>query len=234
MDDETIERLRARTLAAARSTDRRRRRLHRGALVAIAVTVTGALTAGGFALTPPAPPPPLPPDVAWEHYTAGIEAQWAELQETYPDAVRPDVEFVRFVTAQEEPAVLATCLREQGIPAVLDENGVGTTTPIGEEQRYDLAWFACAVQYPRDPSEIQPPTDDELYYVYRFYVDEQMPCLEERGYDISAPPGFDRFRDDWRNGEAYWAPYSDVTESDYATMMATQEACPPLPPELRP
>jgi hypothetical protein len=233
MHDETIDRLRARTLAAVRKADIRRRRVHRGVLSAIAIVVAASLTAGGFALAAPEPPPPLDPDIALEQYQGGIAEQWAELQERYPDAVRPNVRFVRFITSEEEPVVIAACLREQGIPAVLDENGVSTVTPIGQEQEYDLAWFACAVQFPVDPSEYQPLTDDEMYYLYRFYVDEQVPCLEALGYEISTPPGFDDFRARWWSGEM-WAPYTEVAVSDFATFEATQDACPPLPPELRP
>jgi hypothetical protein len=233
MDDETIDRMRTRTLVAARQADVRRRRVHRVSLSAIVLVVAASLTAGGIALTAPEPPPPLDPDVAFEQYQGGIAEQWAELQQKYPDAVRPRVGFVRFITSEEEPEVIAACLRAQGIPAVIDENGVGTTTPIGEEQRYDLAWFACAVQFPVDPSEYQPLTDDEMYFLYRFYVDEQIPCLEARGYEISSPPGFDDFRARWWSGEM-WAPYLDVVENDFQRFLATQEACPPLPPELRP
>lgn len=72
-----------------------------------------------------------------------------------------------------------------------------------------------------------------MYFLYRFYVDEQIPCLEARGYEISSPPAFDDFRARWWSGEM-WAPYRDVVENDFEQMMATEQACPPLPPELRP
>lgn len=233
MDDETIDRLRARTLAAVRKADIRRRRVHRGVLSVIAIAVAASLTAGGFALAASEPPPPLDPDIAFEQYQGGIAEQWAELHEKYPEAVRPNVSFVRFITKEEEDVVVAACLRAQGIPAVIDENGVGTLTPIGQEQEYDLAWFACTVQFPLDPSEYQPPTDEEMYFLYRYYLDEQIPCLEARGYDISAPPGFDDFLARWWAGEM-WAPYTEVEVSDFATLEDIQDACPPLPPELRP
>jgi hypothetical protein len=231
--DKHLERLRTRTLEAARRVDRRVRRRHRIAALVSAAIGVALLTAGGLALAAPPPPPPLPPDEEMELYEEGIEARWADLQAQYPDAVRPDAEFERFITLDEEGEVGAACLREQGIPAEIDETGWHVEIPIGQEREYDLAMFVCDVRFPLSPSLIQPFTDDELRYIYRYFVEELRPCLQGRGYEIVPPPSFEEFHDTWRAGHS-WSPYRDLNETDADAFMATQEACPPTPSDLRP
>ena len=231
--DESIEKLRGRTLEAVRRADARVRRRHRAAAVVSTVVVAALLTAGGVALTAPPPPPPLTPEEEFASYEDRIEARWAELRDLYPGAVRPDVEFERFITQKEEGEVVGACLREQGIPAETDEHGWNVQVPIGEEREYDLAIFACEVRFPLSPSLFQPFTDDELRYTYAYFVDQLRPCLIGRGYDIPTPPSFEEFAERWWTEET-WGPYQDVVELDAEAFDATVEACPPMPPDLRP
>ena len=236
--NEALERLRTRTLEAARQADKRVRRRHRAtALVSAAIAVT-VLTAGGLALVAPPPPPPLPPEVEFEMYEGGIEELWADLQARYPDAVRPDVEFERFITYDEESEVIAACLREQGIPVEIDEYGWTYSIPVGpleydQTREFELALFVCEVRFPLSPSLYQPFTEDELRYTYRYFVEQLRPCLQGRGYEIGAPPSFEEFRSRWWTDET-WSPYRDVVETDADAFMATEDACPPTPPDLRP
>jgi hypothetical protein len=233
VDDLQLDRLRDRTLAAARESDIRRRRRHRAVAALGAAVAVALLTAGGLALAAPPPPAPLPPDEEYSLYESSVEAHWLDVLEEHPDAVRPDVEFVRFVTADEEAEVTFACLRAQGIPAVLDEHGVSTTVPIGSEEQYRVAWFACDVQYPLSPNEHLPYTEDELRHIYRYFVEQLTPCLEARGYDIATPPGFEEFRARWWTDDT-WGPYVDVVEPDYEAFRAAEAACPPMPSDLRP
>ena len=233
MDDSQLDRLRDRTLTAARESDIRRRRRHRVVAALGAGVVVALLTAGGLALAAPPRPAPLPPDEEHSLYESSVEEHWLDVLEDHPDAVRPDVEFVRFITKDEEPGVIFACLREQGIPAVLDEHGVSTTVPPGSEEQYRVAWFTCAVQYPVSPNENLPFTEDELRHIYRYFVEQLTPCLEVRGHDIPPPPGYEEFRARWWTDDT-WAPYRYAAERDPAAMMATEEACPPMPSDLRP
>jgi len=233
MNDLELDRLRDRTLAAARVSDIRRRRRHRVIATLGAGAVVALLTAGGLALAAPPPPPPLPPDQEYSWYESGVEELWLNVLEEHPHAVRPDVEFVRFITEDEEAEVIFGCLRAQGIPAVLDEHGVSTTVPIGSEEQYQVAWFACGVQYPLSPNENLPFTDDELRHIYRYFVEQLRPCLEARGYDIPPAPGFEEFRARWWTDDT-WAPSRYVMPSDEEELFAAEAACPPMPSDLRP
>jgi hypothetical protein len=231
--DAHLERLRSRTLEAARLVDRRVRRRHRATALVSAALGVALLTAGGFALAAPPPPPPLPPEEETEMYEGGIEERWAELQARYPDAVRPDVAFERFITKDEEAEVIAACLREQGIQVEIDEYGWRVETPLGQEREHDLAFFVCEVRFPLSPSLYQPFTDDELRYIYRYLVEQLRPCLLGRGYEIGEPPSFEEYREG-RWTDYPWSPYRDVLENDYEAFTATYDACPPTPPGLRP
>jgi hypothetical protein len=233
--NEPLGDFRSRTLEAARQADKRVRRRHRVAAVVSAATVVALLTAGGLALTAPPPPPPLPPEQEIEMHESWIEARWAELQALYPDATRPDAKFERFITKDEEGEVVAACLREQGIPAEVDEYGWNVNIPIGQEQEYDLAIFVCEVRFPLSPSLSQPFTEEELRYIYRYFVEQLRPCLQGRGYEIGEPPSFEQFRETWWTDDTPpWSPYRDLIEHDADAFEATQEACPPTPPDLRP
>lgn len=233
INDAHLDRLRTRTLEAARLADRRVRRRHRVTALVSGVLAVALLTAGGLALVAPPPPPPLPPEEEIEMYEGAIEQRWAELQARYPDAVRPDVAFERFITEDEEAEVIAACLSEQGLPVEIDEHGWRVETPIGQEREHDLAFFVCEVRFPLSPSLIQPFTDDELRYIYRYFVEQLRPCLLGRGYEVGSPPSFEEFRARWWTDNS-WSPYRDVMEDDANAFMATSEACPPTPPGLRP
>jgi hypothetical protein len=231
--DAHLERLRTRTLEAARLVDKRVRRRHRVTALVSAALGVALLTAGGMALAAPPPPPPLPPEVEFELYEGGIEELWDKLQARYPDAVRPDVAFERFITQDEESEVIAACLREQGIPLEIKQHGWQVSAPIGEELEVELAFFVCEVRFPISPSLYQPFTDDELRYTYRYFVEQLRPCLLGRGYDIGEPPSFEEFRERWWT-DHHWSPYRDVMENNSNAFVATTDACPPTPPGLRP
>ena len=238
ISDKHLERLRSRTIDAARHVDRRVRRRHRATALVSAVAVVTLLTAGGLALTAPPPPPPLPHEEELGMYETRIEARWAELHALYPDAVRPDVEFERFLTKDEESEVYAACLRKQGVPVELNEDGWTVRLPAppleyDRKRAFDIALFVCEVRFPLSPSLSQPLTDDELRYTYRYFVEQLGPCLEVRGYEIGAPPTFEEFRETWWTDDS-WSPYLDVKETDADVFMATEDACPPMPPDLRP
>lgn len=235
---EALDRLRTRTLEAARTVDKRVRRRHRATALVSAVIAVTVLTAGGLALVAPPPPPPLPPEVELEMYEGGIEARWAELQGRYPDAVRPDVEFERFITDDEESEVIAACLREQGIAVEINEYGWNVSIPVGpleydQTRAFDIALFVCEVRFPLSPSLYQPFTEDELRYTYRYFVEQLRPCLLGRGYEIGSPPPFEEFRARWWTDDT-WSPYRDVIEMDADAFRSTEDACPPIPPDLRP
>jgi hypothetical protein len=232
VDDHELERLRTRVLEAARTSDRRRRRRHRVVAVVTAGALAVLVTGGAVALAAPPPPPPLTSDEEYASYQRGIEAAWAELQARYPDATRPDAEFERFVTADEEGEVVGACLREQGILVEIDEHGWTVTVSPDEERSLGLALFVCSVRFPLSPNEHLPYTEAELRHIYRYFAEQLIPCLEARGYDLPAAPDYAEFRSRWWTDET-WGPYADLRETDAERFLAAEEACPPMPSDLR-
>lgn len=229
MDDLALAALRARTLAAARVSDRRRRRRHRATAAAVGAGLVALLTAGGLALAAPPPPDPLGGEEAYALYESAVEAHWADIQRRFPGAERPDADFERFVTRDEEPTVLAACLRGEGLAVGPDGS---TSASPGTELEHELAWFVCTVRFPLSPNEYLPYTEDELRHIHRYFTEQLLPCLEGRGYEIGDPPGFDEFRARWWTDDT-WSPYRDVAESDADAFAETERECPPLPPDLR-
>lgn len=227
-----VDDLRRRTIAAAHASDRRRTRRHRWVAGLSLMGVAALITGGAIVLTPPPGPPPLSRAESMALYRAGIEDEWMHLSAKYPDATRPDVDLVRFVGRDDYDAVTLDCLREQGVDARRDGYGVSTTVPKGAEMRYEVAWFACDVQYPLDPSVTQAYTDAELRYIYQYFVGPLSSCLIDRGYAVPDPPAFADFVDTWWTADS-WSPYRDLAERNAEAFEATRAACPPMPTDLR-
>lgn len=89
------------------------------ALIAVAVVV------GGCTGVEPGPPPP--PQLSEEEKTAAyidfLDQSWQGVQSQFPDAVRPDVDFVRFIDQAEWAEVIVACLVEQGVDAKVSNDG---------------------------------------------------------------------------------------------------------------
>lgn len=233
MEEDTLDRLRSKVLEAARATDRRRGRRHRLVAVLATLAAAGLITAGALALSAPPPPPPLPPDEEYSLYLSSIEAEWDFILEDFPEAVKPDVSFEHFVTDDEYDGVMLECLNGQGVPAELGEHGVSVHMPSGTEETYRVAWYACNVRFPLSPNESLPYTEDELQYIYRYWVEQLTPCLVAEGYDIGAAPTYSEFRARWWTDDT-WSPYLDVVESDGDAFRELEMTCPPMPSDLRP
>lgn len=237
MGDDTVgavrdwDAMRSRTWDAARRSERRRRRRHRVAAVAVAALVGASVTGAALALVAPPPPPPLDDDARWAAYLERVEVEWADLSARYPGADRPDVAWQRFITRAEEPAVLTACLTAQGIDVLATPSGPSVAAAPGEEERVDLAWFACGVQFPLDPNEFLPFTDAELDYWYAYVVNDLAACLAERGHVIHPPATAGAFREAYR--AASWLSYSEVVVSDPDALERLERECPPIPPDLR-
>ena len=116
--------------------------------LAIAVVSLTCLLATGCTAAPtPAPSPTPSVDAEWQER---VDARWDALAEQYPDAARPEVELVRYVSKGKQSFdYWETCMHDAGWEQVSAANGKFTLGVVPEDQReaLEVAMFVCESQY---------------------------------------------------------------------------------------
>lgn len=137
----------------------------------------------------------------------------------------PDVAVVRVVSNDERDRVITHCMAEHGF--VADSAGqLGATED--QAQAFGLAQYVCWAQYPLDPKYwARPMTPELLTKLYHYWVDVQVPCLEDLGYAIPEAPSLAS----WLGGEE-WAPYYYAIPTDEKDRQRLQALCPDEPPDF--
>lgn len=165
-------------------------------------------------------------------YAEHVSAERDRLESMHPEVVVPEVDRVRYVTPEEWAPALAACLTSEGFETTTHADGgirVGTIPPEQAEAQA-IAVFSCSLRYPVDPQHAVPLNDDQLYYLYDYFLSELVPCLEESGYSISAAPTWQVFQETFHS--APWSPYDDVSPIDEGDWLAINEDCPQQPEQL--
>lgn len=126
----------------------------------------------------------------------------------------PEVELVRYVTRSENLDVLAECMTDQGFPPAASQGGLLWEVP--PEQEYDLgiAQYVCTGRYPIDPRLIQPLDRAQLEIAYDWLVEETIPCIEDLGYTVPAPPSLESYLAD----DGWWEGINEVERQVVADM----------------
>ena len=153
-----------------------------------------------------------------------------------PEAASPpvSVEVVREVDPEEWPHAQRDCLEEFGFSAsVLPDGGVEYESVNPEQvEALQETIQRCRAMFPVEEKYRRPLDEDQLSRLYRWYVAELIPCLEERGYGGFAPPSEAAFVETYY--EDPWSPYVDLgAELDALgerEWYALQAACPQGPP----
>lgn len=200
--------------------------------VAVAAVVTGCSNAGP---TLPPPPPQLSEQETSAAYAELLEQSWQGVESQFPDAVRPDVDLVRFIDPSEWAEVMVDCLVDQGVDAKVSNDGQGgfeSQGVVGQEMSMEIARYVCDAKYPMDPTLTQPPTDAELDYLYDYFVDVLNPCLEREGIDVIEPPSRQVFKDSLQSPDS-WSPYLAVDIRGQDEWTRLNRACPQSPPGFR-
>lgn len=215
-----------------------RRRLAAAASVAIMLlTLSGCIThepdpsfPGGEAVPVVLP---LSDETRESKYEEFVQLEIERLQGMHPHVAVPDTTRIRFVEPGEWASALAECLRSEGFEATVHQDGGIRLGPIPREQNeaQALAYFSCAVSYPVDPRYSVPLNESQLAYLYRYYVQRLVPCLEAEGYAISNPPTWQRFLETY-GATSPWSPYSDVLENVEQRWIVINELCPQHPEGL--
>jgi hypothetical protein len=211
---------------------------------ATAAVVIAALVISGSGAPSTPPPPPTKAEIK------RIMAAYAEQVSANRAVSRPEiwrgVEFKRFVTAEEAPAVLNECIREFGITTVEMSSNGSLTGELGDDERAVVD--ACSVSYPYEFMEAGVQTDAQLEYSYNYATTFLVPCLRAAGYTAESPPTSEDYFDTAHASLWIWSPYdtlnfaSDRRWSNYRydspELIAGEELlhqrCPPDPAGMEP
>ncbi|MDN6795249.1 MAG: hypothetical protein L0L69_09425 [Propionibacterium sp.] len=146
----------------------------------------------------------------------------------------PTVDVERWVTADEDAAVQAQCLTEQGFPAKVVMNGVSFDPPIPESQdaALALATYTCLARFPKEAKYLAPPTDEQYGVLYDYWTEYYIPCAKSRGIDVSNGeiPTREAFIARWRDTTSQdpkWTPDLATTTGGDGTLT---EVCSSMPP----
>lgn len=213
----------------------------RGGMVKAGLLLLAALSAAALTgCSSASEPPPAP--TASESEKADLldqrlSARWNEVAISQPlGAAQPDVEVIRFIPQSERSAVVGKCMQEAGYE--IESSGSGSDIELsGTEAQWasqQLALYICDAQYPIDPANDLPLTDDELRYLYDYLAGSLRECLSGVGFETSSPPSFQAFKDQYDTDP--WSPWGEAADSQSMTQPEFDElnaACPQVPPGLR-
>lgn len=153
-------------------------------------------------------------------------AQLAQLANELGVANPPATDLVRWVTPEEARDAWVDCLTEAGFtvaPEGVADIDLGTADA-------ESVWI-CKARYTLDPRVTRQLGSGELSIVYRYFVDVQVPCLEERGFAIEEAEPEVQFKPHYYSDHP-WVPYDSVpvdslSVEELAELIA---ACPVNPP----
>ena len=182
-----------------------------------------------------------PPDVP-NISTADLEAQAAldldrarsQYLGQFPDVEVPVVQRVRFIALNGWADVMAECLRAAGFDATsTPDGGLQAGPPVGQEIPFGLAGYTCSAQYPIDPRENLPLNEDQIRYLYEYYVQVATPCLEALGFtNLPEPPSQQSYIGSYPTGPS-WDIYSTVAEqADEEEWYEANAKCPQRPTDI--
>lgn len=196
------------------------------ALLVVAVAVLASCSRGT------APPPEQPsPTGATAEATAPNE-ELTQIADSYGIVDPPLVGLVRYVSQSESAMTRAACLTAAGFPATVTGDGTGWQAETTAEQAdaLGLAEYTCAAQYPVDPDQMGPLSDDQKQVVARYLLESLPACLEDRGFSVADVPSRATFVAGFDTTPP-WNPYTDLLP-----LLGAQEgedlmgACPPNTP----
>ncbi|KGJ78576.1 hypothetical protein GY21_06525 [Cryobacterium roopkundense] len=180
-------------------------------------------------LGPSPPPEPLTPERIEEMRVADLEASWALVVGTYPDAVRPEATFVGFIDKDTTVSVLRECFEANGVP--IDEGRSspdlnGPVTSIGSSvatEAQAVGNFICHAQHPVKPMSAMSAA--QLGYVYDYLTKFLVPCYASFGIVNEPAPSREFFVENWPRQN--WFPSAFANEMSLEVDPAIEEHCPP-------
>ena len=111
------------------------------------------------------------------------------------------------------------------------DGGYVFTFANGSSARIAFANGACVLDANPFPIEREERTDEQLGFIYDYYLAQLGPCLNGFGYPSVAPPE----RADFIESDGDWSPYDAVFTAmvSGSTIAQLNSVCPRHPPALR-
>ena len=208
----------------------------RAAVSVVALTLAGCAAVGSPGTVEPTPQSSAAAPVSSGSEQDQLDGYWGFVTSQFPNAVRPEVARIRFVTPEEWPQTQADCLHESGFPdvVVLPDGGIepeGLTD--AQMESYLMARYTCTAMYPIDPKFTAPLTPEQIGAVYDYYLDDLIPCLEAEGYAVPEPPSRALFLDTYLTDQ--WQPYTEVFTGANVSQdefYRVSQKCPQWPSDL--
>lgn len=156
----------------------------------------------------------------------------AHIHSSYPDAELPEVEFQRFVTDDNREEVLELCFDEYDVRISVDSDG-GMSWSESSDAEAEKQWraiFACSVRYPHHERRGLLMSEEELDFLYDYYLAVATPCIRLAGYPAPDLPGREQYK-----AQAYqWSVYDFVHaprlgKEDQLRWSELMLRCPELP-----
>ncbi|UOE42828.1 hypothetical protein [Agromyces larvae] len=164
-----------------------------------------------------------------------IDQRWEQVASQFPNAVRPEVRLVRYVTPESAPAELAGCLVDEGFPdAEIRADGNLETGPmsVAQQQAYAVGLWKCSAMFPYDPAFNQKLTEQQIGRIYEYYTQELTDCLDREGYMVEEPPSEASFIEGYYSEPELWSPYARLAISSESESMRLHRECPAMPADL--
>ncbi len=159
-----------------------------------------------------------------------LDLLWLAYVGAYPDAERPAVELVRYISPADGAPFRVSCMHDEGFPDVSegqDGSIASGIVPPAQNEAYAIAQYVCAVKYQIAPEYQLPFTDEQLGDLYDYYVESLIPCLDGKGYAVVDIPSRGTFVDS--EYEQGWSPYQYVRDFDENEWLSVNEQCPQWP-----
>lgn len=149
-------------------------------------------------------PPPAPEGAELDALIAQeLDLQWQYVGLT-PDSPRPTVDRIRIVAMDEAEAVHQECMVEAGYASYR----FSSAAVFGGASKLErLAIYVCSAQYPVMPANYAIYSEAELGYLYDYFRDVSVPCLESAGYAVVDPPSREEFLDPGPYSLGTWTPF---------------------------
>lgn len=110
-----------------------------------------------------------------------------------PVTITTTENFVRFIHPDEWTRIRESCMIDAGWPVTTTPDG-GIEFPDRPEDQnpvLEADWEVCSEMFPVDPKYRQPLTVAQLTFLYNWFIEESIPCLQGEGYTDFDPPSLD-------------------------------------------
>lgn len=136
------------------------------------------------------------------------------------------------VTPEEWGASVANCMSSSGFSGRATSDGVFETGSIDPNiaPSYYSTLYVCEASYPIDPRYTRALNASQLAYLYAYYRDVLIGCLENQGYSTPELPSQQAFVDSYAS--TAWTPYAGIKPPTEAEWVELQAHCPQFPDGL--